>query len=277
MLVVGGGWLGRPAVARLCAQSFPHGGISVGAPSTAAVGRLRDAIRPDEGTIVVNLSGLKWGARGELLTSNALIPETLAEALAPSGAHLVQVGSAAEYGIPSGGIPLSESAQCLPVTDYGITKLRGTEAVLAAMPTATVLRPFNIVDTDLPVRSPLIDIRERIGRVRRTGATVDLIAASTSRDYVSRRFVIESIASAVQVRPAGVYNICSGVGVGTGQVVRMILDDLGLTNEISSSDEALASSIVGNPTRWRILSGQVEELGCRGVVDMLQWSDLWRG
>ena len=267
-----GGWLGRPAVKALRAQPFPYAGISDGAPAAAAVGRLRDAIRPDEDTVVVNLCGLKWGAPDDLLTANALIPQTLAGALASSGAHLVQVGSAAEYGISGNGGPIAESKECSPTSDYGITKLRGTDAVLATMPTATVLRPFNIVDADLPEGSPMIDVRDRIERTSATGGTVELLSAGTTRDYVSRNFVIASIAEAARLRPAGVFNVCSGVGVSMGELVRMVLDDRGLTNLIGSGDESSASSVVGDPARWRAVTGLAETLGCRGVVDILSWS-----
>ena len=97
-LVVGRGWLGLPAIESLGAVSFPHTDISTDAPLTAAAERLRDAIRPDESTVVVNLCGLRHGTTEELSRSNAHIPSIMATALAGSGAHLVQVGSAAEYG-----------------------------------------------------------------------------------------------------------------------------------------------------------------------------------
>jgi nucleoside-diphosphate-sugar epimerase len=259
----------------LKAESLSHAVIDVGGSSALASVRLRDAIRPDEDTVVVNLAGLKWGGFDDQLAANVLIPEVLAGALAPTGAHLVHVGSAAEYGPGEHGVIMPESRTCSPTSDYGVTKLQGTAVVMAAMPTATVLRPFNVVDADLPVRSPLSDVQERIERARSTGGQVDLISAATTRDYVSRAFVLESISVAVRLRPPGVFNICSGIGVSTGEIARMTLDDLGLANPIGAGDESLASSVVGDPARWFGRTGFAEALGCRGVVDILSrvnWS-----
>jgi len=271
-LVVGRGWLGLPAIESLGAIPFPHARISTDAPLTAAAERLRDAIRPDESTVVVNLCGLRHGAAEELSRSNAHIPRIMAAALVGSGAHLVQVGSAAEYGIPPHQAQLSEESVCSPASDYGVTKLQGTEAVLEVMPTATILRPFNVVDADLPESSPMRDIGNRISRAIASGAPVELLAASTIRDYVSRQFVIDSIVTAVRLRPAGVFNICSGVGVSTGEIARMALDDRQMANEISSSDDAQSSTVIGNPTRWLARTGLAQVLGCRGIVNTLGWS-----
>jgi nucleoside-diphosphate-sugar epimerase len=197
----------------------------------------------------------------------------MATALAGSGAHLVHVGSAAEYGVPADPRPLSEESVCSPTSDYGVTKLSGTQAVLDAMPTATVLRPFNVVDADLPHGSPMSDIGDRISRAITSQTPVEVLAASTIRDYVSRQFVIESISAAARLRPAGVFNVCSGVGVSTGDIARMVLDDRQMPNAITSSDDSQSSTIIGDPTRWRALTGLAEALGCRGIVETLGWSE----
>ena len=272
VLVVGRGWLGRPAIEHLGAVPFPHAGISTDLPADSAAVRLRDAIRPDEGTVLVNLCGLRHGTREDLHRSNAHIPLIMATALAGSGAHLVHVGSAAEYGVPADPRPLSEESVCSPTSDYGVTKLSGTQAVLDAMPTATVLRPFNVVDADLPHGSPMSDIGDRISRAIASQTPVEVLAASTIRDYVSRQFVIESISAAARLRPAGVFNVCSGVGVSTGDIARMVLQDRQMANAITSSDDSQSSTIIGDPTRWRALTWLAEALGCRGIVETLGWS-----
>lgn len=64
------GWLGRPATAMLKAESLSHAVIDVGGSSALASVRLRDAIRPDEDTVVVNLAGLKWGGFDDQLAAD---------------------------------------------------------------------------------------------------------------------------------------------------------------------------------------------------------------
>jgi hypothetical protein len=46
-----------------------------------------------------------------------------------------------------------------------------------------------------------------------------------------------------------------------------------MSNAITSSDDSQSSTIVGDPTRWRALTGLAEALGCRGIVDTLGWSE----
>lgn len=268
-MVGAGGWLGRPAAALLQAEPLPYASIGAATTSGGSAVRLRNSIRPDEDTVVVNVSGLKWGSADELHAANAHLPGILAEALSSTAAHLVHVGSAAEYGPGEYGVRIAEDWPCYPMSDYGLTKLEGTVAVVAAMPTATVLRPFNIMDIELPEHSPLVDVHKRIAAVQASGEAVELISAAATRDYVSRAFVVTSIVKAARLRPPGLFNVCSGVGVSTGQISQMVLDDLGLSNQVMLGDESLASSVVGDPARWFERTGLAEALGCRGVVDML--------
>jgi len=261
VLVVGRAWLGRPAIECLGAVPFPNADNSTDWPADAPAGRLRDAIRPDKRTVMGNLSELRHGTRDHRYRSNAHIPLSRASSLAGSGPHLVHVGSAAECGVLADSSPPSEDSICSTTSDCGATMLIGIKAVLGAMPTETVVRKFNVVDADPPHGSPMSDIGERICRAIASQTPVEVLAASTIRDNVSRQFVIELISAASLLRPAGVFNVCSGVGVSTGDIARMVLDNRQMANAITSSDDSQSSTIVGDPTRWRVITGLAEELG----------------
>ncbi len=61
--------------------------------------------------------------------------------------------------------------------------------------------------------------------------------------------------------------------MSTGDIARMVLQDRQMANAITSSDDSQSSTIIGDATRWRALTGLAETLGCRGIVDTIGWSE----
>src|SRR5690349_3807361 len=115
-----------------------------GASDAELAGRLRETA-PD---VVVNCAGTTDGEPADLAIGNVVAVARLLAALQSSavGCKLVHLGSAAEYGAVPEGRTVLESCPPRPVSGYGMSKLAGTELVLAARRDgrpATVLRIFN--------------------------------------------------------------------------------------------------------------------------------------
>ncbi len=102
---------------------------------------------------VIHLAGTtKALAPAEYYTGNAAASENLARAAAGRPLRFVHVSSLAAIGPSPDGAPLREDAGPNPVTHYGISKLQGEQAVLAAIPDAVIVRPpvvYGPRDTDV--------------------------------------------------------------------------------------------------------------------------------
>ncbi len=249
VLVGARGWLGSrlalglPGVAGVRASEV----LDAGPGGPAALARLG----PDD--VVVNAAGARGGDADLMERLNALLPMLLAERAAAVGAHLVHLGSAAEYGLTQDGV-CREDGEPNPGSPYGRTKLAGTLACLASGH-ATVLRLFNVADVPPQPGTPLADVAERLRVALASGTDVELLSPGTVRDWVTREFVVASVRRAAELAPAGVYNVCSGIGVGMGEAVEAALRQLGSRSRVVDLGVHPPSSVVGTPDRWRTVSG----------------------
>ncbi len=117
-----------------------------------SLGHFLERLAPDA---IVNCVGATQGTREEMELLNVGVVRKLVSVLAScSSAHLVHLGSAAEYGPPQDWAPAREGAEARPVGDYAATKLAGTELVREAAESgrvsATVLRVFNPLGAGAP-------------------------------------------------------------------------------------------------------------------------------
>jgi nucleoside-diphosphate-sugar epimerase len=204
--------------------------------------------------VIVNAAGLKRGSVGQLRRANAVLVSLLVDAVATTGGHLVHLGSAAEYGLSQPDGLCSESAECAPESDYGRTKLQGTEIAVRSG-RATVLRVFNVLSVPPQPGSPLDDIVGRIASGTADGRPVELLSAGTVRDWVPIDFVSKSVAHAVARRPTGVYNVCSGRGVSLGEAAAGACTLLGKNGPVLDLQQFPASRVIGSPDAWEAVSG----------------------
>ena len=96
--------------------------------------QLTEIIRSFEPDAIFHLVGSAAGSPAQLRALNLEAADTIMGALRELTVRpkLVFCGSAAEYGVAvAGQKPVSETAQCRPVSTYGITKLEQTEAAFA--------------------------------------------------------------------------------------------------------------------------------------------------
>jgi len=228
-LVLGaGGFLGGHVRARLDADP----GVTVEAADRSRAdllgGGLDELLRQAAPDVVVNCAGVTGGDEVAMARGNVVAVANLLAALdrLPKQARLVHLGSAAEYGVVPPGLPVTESQAAHPVSAYGMSKLAGTELVLAARRRgrdATVLRIFNPLgpgtpETLLPGRLVAV-----LRRAASTGERARVGSLDGHRDFVDARDVASAIrAVALAEKPLpGVLNIGSGRATALRELAAM--------------------------------------------------------
>ena len=273
-MVLGDGWLGSAIMAAADSQATGIDLLTIGSDPHASdyAPRLRALLRPGPDLTVVNAVGLVAGTDDELTVANVDVPTALVECLSDSGAYLVHLGSAAEYGPPDGSEPLAETRDLRPVGAYGTSKARGSAAVLSYRDSC-VLRPFNIVDRRMPPTNPVAEIRARLRDVLLASAPMPLLSPDTVRDFVSRDFVVRSVLAAARLRATGVFNVCSGSGIRFGDMVKAMAAVWGRRVEVDDLAQGGIPLVIGDPTRWRQRSGISGALNAAGLAQIVCHGD----
>ncbi|WP_405805443.1 NAD-dependent epimerase/dehydratase family protein [Streptomyces sp. NBC_01187] len=187
--------------------------LSTGSPG--ALTRFLDAVHPG---VVINCAGATRGGGRELIRHNVVATATVCESLRRSGcgARLVHVGCAAEYGPSQAGSSTGEDAVPRPGGPYGVSKLAGTELVLASGLDAVVLRVFSPIGPGTPAGSPLGRLAEAMRRTMQQGdSELKLSGLGIQRDFVDVRDISRAVHAASLSAAQGVVNI------GTGRAVRL--------------------------------------------------------
>lgn len=267
LLVGASGWIGR----QLARDSERRVEVVPARTVLNSDGGVLSALVRSPHPLVINAAGLKAGNPEDLHEVNVHLVEVLASWLGPVGGHLVHLGSAAEYGLGQPDGYCDESAECAPESPYGRTKLMGTQVALDSG-CATVLRLFNILSVPPQPGSPLEDVSLRTRAAIRSGSDVELMSAQTVRDWVPIDFVLASVTSAVSHRPHGVFNVCSGVGVGMGDAVNEACRLLSSASRVRDLRQVPATTVVGSPEAWRALSGLCFDGRARAVAEAIAGS-----
>jgi len=257
------GWIGRAVTELLPNARFIRARDVL---ATGGLRALRDAIDADVPPVIVNLAAIKTGPREEMDAVNHLLVDELARLMSECGGHLVQVGSAAEYGLAPGAEWVSAETPCNPKSDYGITKLGGSLSALEHGQ-GLVLRPLNVYDRPPQAGSPLADIRERILAGVRDGRAVEVLSAGTRRDYVSRSFVAACIEWAVRHPDVhGAFSVSSGDAVGVGEIAETAVELLGSDVKVTDLEVFPPTTIAADPQPWGEVSGLWERNSARDIA-----------
>ena len=168
--------------------------------------------------------------------------------------RVVVLGSAAEYG-DLGPAPIEESARENPVSEYGVAKLAETRLAVVARRAGlpvVVARAFNVLGPGMPLGLAAARFASEALRARaegRDGFTVGDL--STVRDYVEVEDVARALwALARAPDDAPIVNVCSGVGVRTGEVLAEILRQVG-----GGLEARVDPGLVGGPGDVRVSVG----------------------
>ncbi|MEV6976500.1 NAD-dependent epimerase/dehydratase family protein [Kitasatospora sp. NPDC093806] len=229
--------------------------LTTGSPG--ALARFLDAVAPQ---VVINCAGATYGSSRTLIRANTLAVATVCEGIRRSRepARLVHVGSAAEYGPVPGGVPVSESAEPRPVGPYGVSKLAGTELVLASGLDAAVLRVFDVVGPGAPTASLFGRLAEGLRRaLEREESQVRMPDLSGYRDFVDVRDVARAIQAAAVSAATGVINVGSGHAVRAREAAQLLVRASGFEGSIVEENrQVLLPAQAG---------GTVEHLAGHGV------------
>ncbi|MGW4088012.1 NAD-dependent epimerase/dehydratase family protein [Streptomyces sp. NPDC004822] len=215
---------------------------------TDALGRLLNRVGPD---VVVNCAGRLSGGPVALVETNVLVTARLLEAMrvAAPAARLVVLGSAAEYGATTPGVPVREDAPTAPSSAYAVTRLASTRLVeLTAAEgalDAVALRVFNPAGPGQPPENLLGRAAQALRAAFRTGADhITLGPLDAHRDFVDVRDVAAAIVAAALADrvPDPVLNVGSGEAVPVRDAVALLARTAGFTGRIVETARAPSRS-----------------------------------
>jgi dTDP-6-deoxy-L-talose 4-dehydrogenase [NAD(P)+] len=156
-----------------------------------------------------------------------------------------------------------------PNTPYGTTKLRGTEAVLAAPVDGVVLRVTNVLGAGAPPVSLPGRVAAELARAHAAGepAVLTLSPLRAHRDFVDARDVADAVLRAV---PADVVGEVINIGRGDPVPVRAIVDGL---VECSGVPTTVVETGVQESTRSLALDWQQADV--RKAKALLDWQPVY--
>ncbi|MFJ9526349.1 NAD-dependent epimerase/dehydratase family protein [Streptomyces cyaneofuscatus] len=244
LLLGGTGFLGRAIGA-----AFEAGGARVlsaarGGPlrldlTRAGAEDLAALLRAHPPDVVVNAAGRAWRATDEeMYAANAHAVVRLVEAMAglPDRPRLIQLGSVHEYGAGVVGAGLREDHPPAPVTAYGRSKLRGSQAVLDGVRTANldgiVLRLANVCGPGAPAGSLLGAVGARLARAGSAPRAADdpvvlrVAPLRARRDFVDVRDVAEAVVAAAGLPGTGPAEPVINIGLGEALDMRELVERL---------------------------------------------------
>lgn len=163
------------------------------------------------------------------------------------GSRVLLIGSAAEYGLvqPEDN-PIPESFPLRPIGGYGLTKVIQTQIAgyyqRACEVAVMVARTFNLVGQGISPRLFAGRVMEQIDRLQR--GEIDRIKLGnleSVRDYVDVAAAVEYYELIMERgAPGEVYNVGSGIGTPTGELLKQLLADAGLDLSCVETPQAAA-------------------------------------
>lgn len=195
--------------------------VSCGRRGQAAGGwrDLLDGLAACQPDVVFHMAGLSRAAEPAMLyEANTLLTARLIDAAAalPRRPRIVLAGSAAEYGpVATSDVPVTESHQCQPVTDYAVSKYAQSlmAAIRAGQGVALVVaRIWNPIGPGMPKHMALANFAAQIAAFPPSGGLLRVGNLEVERDFIDVREVARLTAALGRHPDAGgqVINICSG-------------------------------------------------------------------
>jgi GDP-4-dehydro-6-deoxy-D-mannose reductase len=221
------------------------------------------AVKPNA---VIHAAGLVHGTPLQLFRANTVTAVVTTNAIlkACPTTIVTALGSAAEYGRPVDGEPLSEHDPCRPVTPYGHAKLAASKYLMAAAergllcnvirvfnPVGEVNSPQQVIGAFIAKAAALIDAPSRMIRLDRLDAV---------RDFVAIDDVLTLIVRLIEHRVSGeLVNACSGEGQRVRDLIQFLVATSKLNYVVEEQGHPPAPGqtdiVVGDPTRFLALAG----------------------
>jgi GDP-4-dehydro-6-deoxy-D-mannose reductase len=236
---------------------------------------------------VIHLAGVTTGPDlSRYFAGNVLAAEHLFRAAAalPRAPRVLVVGSAAQYGITTGGHEVvDEGRPLLGLTPYGVSKTLQEKWALAyvaarSLP-AVCVRPFNLMGPGQPESLVPAAFLRQVAEVL-AGRSQEVLVGNTwtARDFVDVRDVaaaLWALATADQRVNGQVFNIASGEAVRIGDMLKACMELAGREVPVREDPARVrpndVPTIIGDASRLRAATGWQPRIGWR---DSLR--EMWR-
>lgn len=144
---------------------------------------------------------------------------------------LIHASSMGVYGSPAS-LPVVEDTPCEPVSWYGASKLAAERALAVAHEQGLRTMSLRMFSVYGPGQN-LTDLRQGMASIflamlRDRGEVEVRGALDRIRDFVYIDDCVDAWMRALESDVSGVYNVGSGVGTSVGDLIRMLVDALGL-------------------------------------------------
>jgi len=248
------GWIGAEIQRRL--------GTQIVAPISSIAQRyeLSSWIGKQRSDTYLNSIGRMSGTEAEMEWSNIGVVELLLDHASKTGARVINLGSAAEYG-PISTRLLSESLEPNPVAIYGKQKLVANQMLnefVKSGGSGVATRIFNVVG---PGQSKNTALGQVIARMREqaTGSEMVIDNFDVVRDYISLDYVVNVLLNLSSCDFNGTLNIASGKPV----VLFDLLMEVGVRNSITvlpgNLQEDRVTTAVADTAKLREIGFEIED------------------
>lgn len=210
--------------------------------------RAINQLRPE---VIINCAGV-IGANANF-DHNIQITQNLIDAVAAAGLKLhrfVVCGSAGEYGnVDPRDWPVKESVPLRGESPYAQSKIR-EELMARELGTkydidVVVARIFNPIGRDMPSKFLIPSLLSQVCNPKEDESVeVNVSRLDSLRDYVDIDDAALAIAHlATKSHKHGVYNVGSGVASSIGEVLKLILDEYGISDGVKINEHSLSPEL----------------------------------
>jgi nucleoside-diphosphate-sugar epimerase len=253
-LVLGSsGWIGSPLVTRV--GNFSNAPIS----SKTSRSEFNTWISLQNADTYINCIGKNSGTEADMEWSNIGVVESILNHAKKTGARVINLGSASEYGNAQVQ-EIDEEFHPNPTSTYGKQKLVANQMIndfVSQGGSGVATRIFNVVGAR---QSSSTAIGQIIARMRelKSGDEIEVANYDIVRDYISIDFVVEVISKLPTESFSGTLNIGSGRPV----ILSDLLQEIGILLEASvvsgNLDEDRISVAVASTKRLKGLGFSIE-------------------
>lgn len=196
---------------------------------------IRLALKNEKPDYVFHLAGLFWAENyQDLLEVNAHFGQHILDCLVElefeDHTKITWVGSASEYGrVKTADLPITEKSSPHPLTDYGRSKLRGSEIALAwstGSRKINVVRPFNILGPGMSTDLSIGNFIQQLMKSKSDEIIISTGYLGTSRDFIDA-IDCANIMCELVANPnckGQVINLCSGQPIKIADVLHYLIE-----------------------------------------------------
>lgn len=142
-----------------------------------------------------------------------------------SGKHFVMLSTRKVYGVKQDRTPIDENTSTNPGDFYGANKLESEFRVRSLLGSqCTILRISNVFGYELGRRS---FFGLALGRLKTDGCIELDISPFVARDFIPVDCLVSRLSEICHTRPAGVFNLGSGIGIQLGRIAQWLIRGFG--------------------------------------------------